>query len=113
LQRVAEQPGLRLIVLEASAIDAIDYTAAKALASAIGHCHALNRDFAIARLESVRAYSALKAFGVIEALAGPGATGRERIFYSVDEALHQLAGAVQQKDAVTHEVQSVPGEAAK
>jgi MFS superfamily sulfate permease-like transporter len=91
LQRVAEQSDVRLIVLEASAVDSIDYTAAKALSSAIEHCHALNRDFAIARLESVRAHAALEAFGVIEALARPGFAGENRLFHSVDQALRRLA----------------------
>jgi MFS superfamily sulfate permease-like transporter len=90
LRRVAEQSDVRLIVLEASAVDSIDYTAAKALASAIEHCHALDCDFAIARLESVRAHSALEAFGVLNALARPGVVGAGRLFHSVDQALRHL-----------------------
>ena len=93
LQQTAEQPDVRLIVLEASAIDSIDYTAARALASAIGYCHALDRDFAIARLESVRAYAALQASGAMEALSRPETPGESRIFHSVDEALRRLAPA--------------------
>ena len=93
LQKAAEQPEVRLIVLEASAIDSIDYTAARALASAISACHARNCDFAIARLESVRAYAALQASGVMEALSRPETPGESRIFHSVDEALRRLAPA--------------------
>jgi MFS superfamily sulfate permease-like transporter len=91
LRKAAEQPDVRLIVLEASAIDSIDYTAARALASAIDACHALDRDFAIARLESVRAHAALQASGVMEALSRPETPGESRIFHSVDEALRHLA----------------------
>ena len=72
LMQAAETPDLKLIVLEASCVDAIDYTAAKALAAAIGKCHDKGVDFAIARLESVRARAALSAYGLLEALARPG-----------------------------------------
>ena len=60
---------MKLIVLEASSIAAIDYTAAKALAGAIVGCHEKGVDFALARLESVRARAALTAYGVLDALA--------------------------------------------
>jgi len=90
LQALAERQPLRLIVLEASAISAIDYTAARALADAIARCHALGCDFAIARLESLRAQATLRASGVMAALARPDARGAERIFHSVDEALREL-----------------------
>jgi MFS superfamily sulfate permease-like transporter len=93
LRQVADQPDVRLIVLEASAIDSIDYTAARALAAVIGECHAKNRDFAIARLESLRACAALQASGAMEALARPGAPGAPRVFHSVDEALRRVAPA--------------------
>ncbi|MCW2274258.1 MFS superfamily sulfate permease-like transporter [Rhodoblastus acidophilus] len=92
LQELAQRQPMRLIVLEASAIVSIDYTAARALAAAIKHCHGLGCDFAIARLESVRAQAALRASGVVEALARPDASGETRIFHSVDEALRQLVG---------------------
>ncbi|PPQ25964.1 sodium-independent anion transporter [Rhodoblastus sphagnicola] len=89
LQRAAEQPQMRLIVLEASAVVSIDYTAARALAAAIDHCHARGCDFAIARLESVRAQAAMKTFGVLDALGATDSIG-ERLFYSVDDALRRL-----------------------
>jgi MFS superfamily sulfate permease-like transporter len=89
LQRVAEEPNVRLIVLEASAIASIDYTAAQALVSAIDHCHARGCDFAIARLESVRAHAAAKTFGVLDALGRAGAG--ERLFFSVNQALIRRA----------------------
>jgi MFS superfamily sulfate permease-like transporter len=86
-----EAPGLKLIVLEAASIDAIDYTAAKALAAVIQACHDKGVDFAIARLESLRAKAALKAYGLLDALARPGVAGRERLYHSVAEATRELA----------------------
>ena len=91
LLQVAETPDLKLIVLEASCVDAIDYTAAKALAAAIGECHDKGIDFAIARLESVRARAALTAYGLLDALGRPGVSGDERLFHSVNDATRRLA----------------------
>jgi MFS superfamily sulfate permease-like transporter len=86
-----EAPGLKLIVLEASSIDAIDYTAARALGVVIEACRQKGVDFAIARLESLRAKSALRACGLLPALAGPGGDDRERLYHSVAEAIGVLA----------------------
>lgn len=92
---IADAPDLRLIVLEASSVNDIDYTAAKALAEAIQACHDRNVDFAIARLESRRARAALSGYGLFEALAWPGVNGHERLFHSVDEATRKLAPKAQ------------------
>jgi len=78
-------PGLRLIVLEASSIVEIDYTAATVLAQTIDQLRAAGFVFAIARLESVRAQAALTRFGVLDRL------GTGRLFHSVDEATRRLA----------------------
>lgn len=91
LLQAADEPGLKLIVFEASSVDAIDYTAAKALAAAIQACHDKGVDFAIARLESVRARAALTAYGLIDALGRPGVDGQQRLFHSVDAATRVLA----------------------
>ncbi len=91
LAAAADEPGLKLLVLEASAIDAIDYTAAQSLASAIRACRHRGVDFAVARLESVRAQTAFACYGLFDALGAPGVDGRERLFHSVDEATRQLA----------------------
>jgi MFS superfamily sulfate permease-like transporter len=91
LMRAASKPDLKLIVLEASSIDAIDYTAGRALTSSIEACHAKGVDFAIARLESVRAMAALGAYGVLDALGGGAAAGANRLFHSVDAATRCLA----------------------
>ena len=71
----------RLLVLEATGIVEIDFTAAQVLTEIIRKCHADGVDFAIARLESVRAQAAVVRFG-IDTLLGP-----DRQFHSVEEAV--------------------------
>src|SRR5262249_51696943 len=75
----------RLVVLEASGIADIDFTAARALSELIAHYHSGDHRFAIARLESVRAQRSLDRFGVLAEL------GPENVFHSVDEAVRALA----------------------
>ncbi len=77
--------GLRLVVLEASSVVEIDFTAARILQGVIAQCRARDVDFAIVRLESVRAQAALENFGVMATL------GEDRLFHSVDEATRKLA----------------------
>jgi sulfate permease, SulP family len=72
---------IRLLVLEATGIVEIDFTAAQILTEIIRQCHEDGIDFAIARLESSRAQDALVRFG-IAALLGAG-----REFHSVEEAI--------------------------
>ena len=72
---------VRLLVLEATGIVEIDFTAAQVLTEIIRQCHEDGVDFAVARLESTRAQDALVRFG-IDALLGP-----DRQFYSVEEAV--------------------------
>ena len=74
----------RLIILEATGIVEIDFTAAQVLADLIRKCHADNVDFAIARLESIRAQEAMARFGINELL------GQDRQFQSVEEAVRTL-----------------------
>jgi SulP family sulfate permease len=71
----------RLLVLEATGIVEIDFTAAQVLSDLIRRCHADGVDFAIARLESIRAEEAMARFG-INTLLGP-----DRQFRSVEEAV--------------------------
>ena len=71
----------RLLVLEATGIVEIDFTAAQVLTEIIRQCHADGVDFAIARLESLRAQDAMTRFG-INAILGP-----DRQFHSVEEAI--------------------------
>jgi sulfate permease, SulP family len=72
---------VRLVVLEATGIVEIDFTAAQVLTDVIRQCHAEGVDFAIARLESDRAQAALSRFG-IDTLLGP-----DHLFRSVEEAI--------------------------
>ncbi|HEY4254559.1 MAG TPA: SulP family inorganic anion transporter [Roseomonas sp.] len=81
----AEDTPPALLILEASGIADIDFTAAQALTGLIGHCRASGIRFAIARLESVRAAAALSRLGVLAAL------GPDHLFHSVDEAVRVLA----------------------
>ena len=81
----ARAAGTRLFVLEASSIIEIDFTASAILSAVIAKAHAAGLDFAVARLESVRAQAAFDRFGVTAAL-GPG-----HIFQSVDAAIRALA----------------------
>ena len=78
---LAGAPGTRLVVLEASGIADIDYTASQALKGFIEQCRSQGVDFAIARLGSARAEVAMRKFGVLELL------GEHRLFHSVAEAI--------------------------
>jgi MFS superfamily sulfate permease-like transporter len=73
------------VILEASGIAEIDFTAAQALTEVIRHCRAANIRFAVARLESIRARKALDRFGVLSEL------GPDFLFHSVDDAVRSLA----------------------
>ncbi|HEY3799471.1 MAG TPA: SulP family inorganic anion transporter [Caulobacteraceae bacterium] len=75
----------RLLVLEASSIVEVDFTAAEILSAAIDEVRAAGLDMALARLESVRAETALARFGVLEKL-GPG-----HLFQSVEQAIRAMA----------------------
>ncbi len=83
----------RLFVLEATGILEIDYTAAQVLNDLIRKSHALGVDFAVARLESIRAQDAVARFGIDGAL-GPG-----HMFRSVEDAIRTLGGKVAAADA--------------
>jgi MFS superfamily sulfate permease-like transporter len=84
IERRSEPP--KLIVLEASSLSSIDFTAAQILSEVIRHYQAAGVVFAVARLESVRAQDAVARFGIVDLL------GEDRIFYSVDEAIRTLNG---------------------
>jgi sulfate permease, SulP family len=76
----------RLIVLEATGIVEIDFTAAQILSDIIRTCRAAGVDFAIARLESVRAQEAIARFGIEPLL------GTDHVFHSVEEAIRAGRG---------------------
>lgn len=83
----ASEHETRLIVLEATGIVEIDYTAAQMLIELIREYRDDNIVFAIARLESARAQEAMARFG-IDAVLGPN-----RVFRSVDDAVRTLGDA--------------------
>ena len=79
LHAAREQP--RLVVLEATGIVEIDFTAAQVLGDTINACHAAAIDFAIARLELARAQDAIERSGIEQLL------GSNHLFQSVEEAI--------------------------
>ncbi|MGH6836279.1 MAG: SulP family inorganic anion transporter [Methylocella sp.] len=76
---------LDLIVLEASSVVEIDFTAAQILIEFIEFCAQSKIRFAVARLESVRAGEAFERLGITDAVQ------RDHFFRSVDEAIRVLA----------------------
>ena len=74
----------RLLVIEASGIVEIDFTAAQILLDLIRQCHANDVTVAMARLESMRAQQAFARFNIYDALP------KGCIFHSVDEAIRAL-----------------------
>jgi MFS superfamily sulfate permease-like transporter len=82
-----------LIVLEATGILDIDFTAAQILGDVIRRCRADGIAFTIARLESVRAQDAVARFGLEEVL------GPDHVFRSVEEAIGAFGGPTHAKDA--------------
>ena len=77
---------VRLVVLEATGIVEIDFTAAQVLSDTINACRSLGVGFAIARLESARAQQAIEKFGIDASIE----TGRP--FHSVEEAIRAHRG---------------------
>jgi MFS superfamily sulfate permease-like transporter len=75
----------RLVVLEASNIVEIDFTAAHTLSETIKFCRDRDILFAVARLESVRAQDSFRRFGIRDLV------GNERFYHSVYEAVEALA----------------------
>jgi len=78
-------PPLKLLVLEATGVIDIDYTAAQAVKAVIDHCRDQGVTFAVARLEAVDAHHALRRLGLRQAI------GDDHIFVSVQEAVQALA----------------------
>lgn len=75
----------QLLVLEASGMVEIDFTAAQILLDVFKACSEQGVTVALARLESVRAQAAFERFRLFDALP------REHVFRSVDEAVRKLA----------------------
>jgi len=77
----------RLLVLEASGIIEIDFTAAQILLDLIRECRSEGVTVAMARLESTRAQEAFARFELYDVLP------KDHIFHSVDEAVRKLGQA--------------------
>jgi MFS superfamily sulfate permease-like transporter len=76
---------LRLVILEASSIVEIDFTAAHTLCEVVKFCRDRGLPFAVARLESLRAQDSFKHFGITDIV------GNGRFYHSVYEAVEALA----------------------
>jgi sulfate permease, SulP family len=96
LQSLPQQA--RLVVLEATGIVEIDFTATQILSDTIHVCRAAGADFTVARLESIRAKEALERSGIITLLAAG------RLFHSVEEAIQAWRGQSAAKDPVSPNV---------
>ncbi len=83
LQSASSPP--RLLVLEASGIPEIDFTAAQALIDLFKACKGSGVTVAVARLESLRAQDAFERFKIHDVLP------RDHVFHSVDESVRALA----------------------
>jgi SulP family sulfate permease len=81
----AAEPAPRLLVLEASGMPEIDFTAAQDLLELFRECEMQRVTVALARLESPRAQDAFERFKLFDALP------RNHVFHSVDEAVRALA----------------------
>ncbi len=81
----ASTPKPKLLVLEATGIIEIDFTAAQILIDLIKQCHEGGVTVAIARLESPRAQQGFERFKLYDVVP------KERFFHSVDEAIRTLA----------------------
>ncbi len=95
LAMIAARPvAPHLIVLEASGVADIDYTAARMLSETVSACRGLGVGFSIARLESVRAQNAFARFGLDVQI------GADNIFRSAENAV-----AARAQEAVSRQEQ--------
>jgi MFS superfamily sulfate permease-like transporter len=78
------RPDVRLVVIEASGVALIDYTAAQTLVQVISRLRKRQIDVALARLESEDAAAAAARTGLLAAL------GQDHVFHSVEEAVRAL-----------------------
>jgi sulfate permease, SulP family len=75
----------KLVIVEASGMVEIDFTAAQVLTDVFRDCREQNVTVAVARLESTRAQAAFERFRLYDTLP------REHVFHSVEEAVRKLA----------------------
>ncbi len=84
VMKVVNDDKPKLLVIEASGMVEIDFTAAQVLIDLFRECSDQGVTVALARLESVRAQDAFERFAIYEALP------RDHVFHSVDEAVRKL-----------------------
>jgi SulP family sulfate permease len=84
VMRVVGDEKPKLLVLEASGMVEIDFTAAQVLLDLFRECRNQGVTVALARLESVRAQEAFERFAIYEVLP------KDHVFHSVDEAVRRL-----------------------
>jgi MFS superfamily sulfate permease-like transporter len=84
---LSERSDVRLLVIEASGVALIDYTASQALIQTINRLRRRNIDVALARLESKRSAASANRSGLLAAL------GADHVFHSVEEAVRALGPA--------------------
>jgi sulfate permease, SulP family len=84
VMKLVEELKPKLLVLEASGMVEIDFTAAQVLLDLFRECRDQGVIVALARLESVRAQDAFERFHLYDALP------KDRVFHSVDEAVRAL-----------------------
>ena len=82
LARRAQAP--RLLVIEASSLVSVDYTAAIALGDLIRECRSRGIDVGVARLESLRAQEQFERYGLLALL------GAEHVQHSVAQTIERL-----------------------
>ncbi len=78
---IAGRSPLKLVVLEASSIVEVDFTAAQSIARILQYCRQRDIKFVVARLESMRALAAFDKFGLSSLL------GDDCVFHSVQDAI--------------------------
>lgn len=84
VMKVVNDERPKLLVLEASGMIEIDFTAAQVLIELFKACREQGVTVALARLESVRAQEAFERFAIYDTLP------RDHVFHSVDEAVRKL-----------------------
>ncbi|MCA6122204.1 SulP family inorganic anion transporter [Bradyrhizobium sp. WSM 1704] len=87
LKTIGRSPKPHLLVIEASGVIEIDFTAAQALHDLFRECLEQDVTVAVARLESTRAQDAFERFRLYDVLP------RDHVFRSVDEAVRALGEA--------------------
>jgi MFS superfamily sulfate permease-like transporter len=87
---LSERSDVRLLVIEASGVALIDYTASQALIQTITRLRRRSIDVALARLEAKRSAASANRSGLLAAL------GEDHVFHSVEEAVRALGPAQSQ-----------------